>query len=227
MKKLTLYILLFNFSIGAFSQSTSVFRIPTNNGNWAIKSSSTIKGSKYLLKKWTQGVIIFNDSLTSQKLPLLFDLESNKLLSTNDQTNTSKGIELPISRVNGFKIIDKNTNYSFIKVSPNNFTQPKSRYKFYKKVTPSANVIKEIKKYIYDYGAGNGITKKGKIYKTTETIYIKNSQNKYTEVKSLSKNRIIKVFGNKKKIKKYISSNNINIKKSTDLDKLVNYCRTL
>lgn len=226
MKKL-LVLILFIFSQFVICQSDNA--TSTVNGGLSLNMTDT-KGHPYLYNDWIKGYAVAPDGSASEQKLFKYDIFHNKLLFKLE--NTTSVLALDENKYSGFVLLSDSGTYTFIKIEGNSFEKNKDVSKFFQLSEAGSNelIIENIKTFKDPNESGWASSRsnnKSGSYKFNTHYYILNKDNKYSKI-SLSKSSILKVFKDKKdKISAYIKENNLNVKQTSDILKIVKFYHSL
>ena len=224
MSKLFFYLFLFacNFAVFAQYDVNTAGNVPsTNSGLWVVNSNNTdnkIEGSPYLFENWnTKGIITSIDDKTTSIQNLNYDIIIDAIV-------------LKMSADSLF--IFENKNIKEVKINNKTFKRfYDSNTSSYFQVLAVGQDLRILKKYELTIREGvfNQLTQQ----KSTPDKYIINEsyhsmkENRIQEFK-LNKKSLCELFGeNSSKIKKFISTEKMDIKNEENLQLILNYNDTL
>lgn len=236
MKKILIFIIPFisfichsqTYERGGFSN--------VGTGNSSIVNytnlSDGIIGNRYFSDSWSIGFLEINDTIKSPQAKIQYDLVNGDLLIGTEKNKN--GFVILDNSVTGFLMEIESGKKYFTKIKKSDFVDNNSiEKKFFLNPYPNTDkvyLLIDYKKILSNpTAARNGYTNTSlnSRYKKYTRHYILNANNKFVQVR-LKEKDILKVFSDKKKeLKKYIKSNNLNLKKENDAVKLVVYYHTL
>jgi hypothetical protein len=206
-------------TLATFEESARVF-------NDMKYTTDGIDGHQYLLDDWGSGKLIINDSVNAPQARIQYNMVSGEPILGNS-SREKKGFILRDNSVTSF-VINK-TN--FIRVDSDKFLDEIDRNYFAVPLLSKDNYFltdyNKILKEPYVLNNGYNDLEQKKKYVTIKKFYILNKDKKYVNVK-LKEKDILKALSEKKKeLKTYTKKNRLNLKKESDVVKLITYYHTL
>ena len=142
-----------------------------------------------------------------------------------------RGMIMDDEAITGFAINKENSinKHLYVRLAPSQFKDTDRASRFYEVISnleKTNYLIKEEQKYLYDPNRSRGYQTENSLpmeWKKRTYYFIKNSSGKYIKTK-LNKKSVLKVLSDKsKEVKSYVASNKIDLKKESDVVKVLNY----
>lgn len=221
---IALILMLNNIQAQAISGNNNVIRFNNQIGSKAfLEVEKEVKGARLLYKNWQKGQILLADGNITDRVPVNIDLYKQNIIMEGEN---DKKIILNDPKIKGVYINESINRTLYAKINGSQF-ETNEGYKLAKTFGENNFIIEVVKKFIYDYGASNGMTKSGRYFKENKEYFVLNKDNKYVKVKNFNKKNIIKLYPSKKEIiTTYYKENKVknDLKK---LDSLFEKIRTL